>query len=69
MTRRKRRGPQREKHLYRFSAFEPLIFAIGGGLVLDSMTIATSWFAASRMVNPGVTPSLLADTTVHLPGA
>ena len=28
-----------------------------------------SWFAESRIVKPGVTPSLFADTTVHLPGA
>ena len=28
-----------------------------------------NWFAESRMVKPGVTPSLFAETTVHLPGA
>ncbi len=28
-----------------------------------------SWFAESRIVKPGVTPSLFAETTVHLPGA
>ena len=28
-----------------------------------------NWLAESRMVKPGVTPSLFADTTVHWPGA
>jgi len=28
-----------------------------------------SWFAESRIVKPGVIPSLFAETIVHLPGA